>query len=41
VEQHDAKSVDISSLANGVYMIQVYDENHMLIKTEKLVKNNW
>ena len=41
LDQHNVKTMDISGLANGVYMMQVFDENHMLIKTEKLVKNNW
>jgi hypothetical protein len=34
----DAKDVDISNLADGVYMIVVYDSNGEKIKTEKLVK---
>lgn len=34
-----AKEVNISNLANGMYLIMVYDENNTLIKTDKLLKN--
>ncbi len=33
------KQIDISGLASGVYMIRITDENDMVIKMEKLVKN--
>ena len=41
LEQDDAHIIDIGMIANGVYMIQVRDENNILLKTERLVKNNW
>ncbi len=34
----DAKDIDLSSLADGVYMIMVYDANGDKIMTDKLVK---
>jgi len=34
----DAKDINIANLADGVYMIVVYDHNGEKIKTEKLVK---
>ncbi len=37
----DARSIDISSLHNAMYMIKIYDKNMMLIKVEKLVKTSW
>jgi hypothetical protein len=33
--------LDLSPLANGIYMISLYDDNNMLIKIEKLVKSSW
>ena len=33
-----AKDIDISSLADGVYMIMLYDDSGNVVKTEKLVK---
>ncbi len=41
LQKDNAKSIDISELANGVYMIRVYDETNTILKTEKLVKNSW
>lgn len=38
MDMADAKDIDISNLADGVYMIVVYDLNGEKIKTEKLVK---
>jgi hypothetical protein len=38
IDQPNAKDVDITKLADGVYMITVYDENGITVKTEKLVK---
>ncbi len=38
IEQTDAKDVDIHSLADGMYLIQVYDENKILLKTTKFAK---
>lgn len=34
----EAKDINISNLADGVYMIAVYDNNGQKLKTEKLVK---
>ena len=34
----DAKSIDISSLAPGCYLLRVYDEQGILLQTEKLLK---
>ncbi len=36
----NAKSMNIGNLANGLYMIMIYDANNNLIKTDKLVKSN-
>jgi len=36
----NAKSMNIGSLANGLYMIMIYDANNNLVKTDKLVKSN-
>ena len=33
-----AKDIDISKLADGVYMIMLYDDNGTMVKAEKLVK---
>ncbi len=37
----DATSIDISTLANAVYLIRIYDKNDILLKVEKLVKAAW
>ena len=34
----DAKDIDISALADGVYLVMVYDTNGQLLKIDKLVK---
>ncbi|MES2701493.1 MAG: Ig-like domain-containing protein [Bacteroidota bacterium] len=36
--QQDAKSIDVSNLADGLYMIMIYDENDMLLKASKFAK---
>ncbi len=36
----NAKSMNINGLANGLYLIMIYDANNNLVKTDKLVKNN-
>ncbi|MDR3679771.1 MAG: Ig-like domain-containing protein [Flavipsychrobacter sp.] len=36
-----ATAIDISKLANTIYMLKVYDKNNTLIKVEKLVKTGW
>jgi len=33
--------IDLTGLASGVYMINVYDENDNIIKVDKLVKAGW
>ena len=38
IEQKDAHNIDISQLANGMYLIMIYDENNMLLNTSKFVK---
>jgi hypothetical protein len=39
--QDDAQIVDISKLPNGIYMLKVFDADKNLLKTERLIKNNW
>jgi uncharacterized protein YjdB len=34
----DATSIDVSNLANGLYMAMIYDQNNILIKTTKFAK---
>lgn len=38
IEQQDAKSINVSNLASGMYLIQVSDANNALIKTAKFTK---
>ncbi len=38
MEQKDASDINISPLANGMYMVMIYDENKLLIKTTKFAK---
>jgi len=38
IEQQNTTDINMSSIPNGVYIIKVYDENNLLLKTEKLVK---
>ncbi|MCW3121253.1 MAG: hypothetical protein JWQ38_745, partial [Flavipsychrobacter sp.] len=38
--QKEAVSINVSQLANGMYMIMIYDENNMLLKAEKFVKTS-
>jgi len=38
LRQDDAKTVDISSLPAAMYIIMVYDENNMLLRTDKFIK---
>lgn len=38
IEQKDAKSINISKLASGVYMLKIFDMNNTLVKTEKFTK---
>jgi hypothetical protein len=39
VTQNDANSINISGLANGMYMIMIYDEENLLLKTVKFAKS--
>lgn len=41
IQAHHATSVDLSQLANGIYMISLYDDNDLLIKVDRLVKSGW
>jgi len=38
IEQKDATDVDVSSLADGLYMIMIYDQSGLLLKTAKFAK---
>ncbi len=38
INEHNAKQIDISNLANGVYMISVYDNQGGLLKVDRLLK---
>ncbi len=38
IDQKDAGEINISGLANGMYLIMVYDENKLLLKTTKFAK---
>ncbi len=40
LQKQDAKDLNISDLASGFYMIQVFDEDNNLLKVERFVKNN-
>jgi hypothetical protein len=38
IKQQNAASIDISSLARGIYHLRIYGENNVLLKTEKFTK---
>jgi hypothetical protein len=38
MDQKNAKSINVSSLVSGMYLIQVYGENNELLKADKFVK---
>jgi hypothetical protein len=38
MEQKQVTSIDISQLADGLYIIMIYDETGMLLSTDKFVK---
>ena len=38
IEKKDASDIDISGLANGMYMIMIYDEHNNLLRSDKLIK---
>ncbi len=39
LRKEEATALSIANLANGIYMIMVYDEHNVLMRTDKLVKN--
>jgi hypothetical protein len=39
--QEGAQTIDISSLPNGIYLLKIFDAENTLLKTERLVKNNY
>jgi hypothetical protein len=38
MDQKNAKSINVSSLVSGMYLIQVYGENNELLKADKFIK---
>jgi hypothetical protein len=38
IDMPDAKDVSISGIADGIYLIKLYNNEGTLVKTEKLVK---
>jgi hypothetical protein len=38
MEQKDATDINVSALANSMYIIMVYDENKLLLKTAKFAR---
>jgi hypothetical protein len=38
ITKNAATSVDVSGLANGTYLVKIYDENNALLLTTKFVK---
>ncbi len=39
LHKDNAHTLDISQLANGIYMVRVFDENNNLLKVDRLVKS--
>ena len=39
IEQINATTLDISKLSTGMYLIQVFDEQNILLKTAKFTKS--
>ena len=39
-KQNDVTDIDVSNLANGLYMIMIYDQDNALLKTSKFIKAN-
>ena len=39
IDETDATDIDISNLANGIYLLQLYDKDGIMLKIEKLTKN--
>jgi hypothetical protein len=38
IDQANATDINISNLADGMYMIMLYDANGTMVKTDKLLK---
>jgi hypothetical protein len=38
LQQNNVKTIEISSLATGMYLLRIYNSDNMLLKVEKLVK---
>jgi hypothetical protein len=41
LHQNNTTSVDMNKLANGLYLIFIYNTDGLLMKTEKVVKSSW
>lgn len=39
LQQDNATTIDLSSLADGMYIIRISDENSVLLKTDKIIKS--
>jgi hypothetical protein len=40
IEQTSAKEINVSNLANGLYIIMLYDKDGLLVKTDKFIKRD-
>jgi hypothetical protein len=38
MDRQEAVSINIAQLSTGIYLVMVYDENNVLLKTERLIK---
>ena len=38
IRSDNAASIDVSQLASGMYMVMIYDQNNLLLKTDKFIK---
>jgi len=38
IAQQDATAIDISGLADGLYLVKIYDEQNSLLRTDKFIK---
>jgi hypothetical protein len=38
IKANEAKTIEVGSLANGMYMIMIYDEQNNLLRTDKFMK---
>lgn len=39
IEQKNAKSINVAGLTAGIYLVKIYDQNNMLVKTARFTKN--